>query len=79
MWRLWRLIFGWHYVIVECGYYKKVMNARVRKLGNKFYYQCDNKIQLILHPRFGNDSKVFPLSMDQVEFDKMIEINKDEK
>jgi len=77
MWRLWKIIFGYEYVIAECGYNRNVHNIRVHKLGNKFYYKCDGKIILIEAPRFGNDNKVFPLSMNQEDFNKMLEINKD--
>jgi hypothetical protein len=75
MWRLWNKIFGWHYIIVECGYNENVKNARVRKLGDKYYYHCNGKILLVSKAKYSNDAKNLPLTMSQAQFDKMIEIN----
>jgi len=78
IWRLMNKLFGWHYIYVECGYHKKTKKTRVKKLGNKFYYECEGKVLLIKKAKFSNEINILPLSMSQDEFNKMLDINLEE-
>ena len=75
MWRIWNKLFGWHYVITECGYAKDSCVARVVKLGSKFYCKANDKIHLIKKAKYNYDKVFLPLSMSQEEFDTMIKLN----
>jgi len=75
IWRIFNALFGWQYVIAECGYHKEVSARRVNKYGSKFYYKCSGKLVLINKHKYSHEPLMLPLSMSQEDFDRMVEIN----
>ena len=75
IWKLMNMLFGWQYIIAECGYHRDVKIRRVNKYGNKFYYKCSGKLILVKKYKYSNEPTAVPLSMSQEDFDKMVEVN----
>ena len=77
MWRIFNILFGWNYIYAECGYVKKACVTRVRKFGGKYYYKNGGRFELIKKHKYESDSRCFPLSMNQEEFDMMVKANEE--
>ena len=75
IWKIFNKLFGWQYVLAECGYKKDVSIKRVEKLGNKFYYRCNGRILLVQKHKYSHEPTIVPYTMSQENFDKMVEIN----